>query len=335
MIINTDNFSKQIKCTYKGENYDVRDNGAIMRFTLEGKKSRPLDNNWTFGKINISTGYLKIASISIHRIVATAFHGDAPSKDYVVDHIDTNRQNNRPNNLRWVTRFENIILNPITVRRIEIACGCSIEEFLIDPSKFRNKFREPNYEWMCTVTSEQAQISLERLQTWARNDNENAGLKSLGDWIFRRNIINQITTQQDEDLEDEVFFTESLTNGAVQEDWATPTEFPCCVAQSENSSILQYFGNLKVGQVFSKNQYSTAIIEEFAISRENDCLWVLCKSENDNSIKPWTLAEVRHENFLFIHSNLGSYFGKDGALKQFTLAQGLEWTQGDTFDDYA
>ena len=80
---------------------------------------------------------------------------------------------------------------------------------------------------------------------------------------------------------------------------------------------------------------STTIIDEFAISKENDCIWVLCKSENDNSIKPWTLAEIRHENLLFIHSNLGSYFGKDGAFKQFTLAQGLEWTQGDTFDDYA
>ena len=50
--------------------------------------------------------------------MATAFHGEPPTKEHVVDHIDTNKQNNRPENLRWVTRLENILLNPITAKRI-------------------------------------------------------------------------------------------------------------------------------------------------------------------------------------------------------------------------
>ncbi|WP_294143305.1 HNH endonuclease signature motif containing protein [uncultured Sanguibacteroides sp.] len=33
---------------------------------------------------------------------------------YVVDHIDTNRQNNRIENLRWLTKLENVLLNPIS-----------------------------------------------------------------------------------------------------------------------------------------------------------------------------------------------------------------------------
>jgi len=33
----------------------------------------------------------------------TAFHGAPPTNDHFVDHIDTNKQNNRPANLRWVT----------------------------------------------------------------------------------------------------------------------------------------------------------------------------------------------------------------------------------------
>ncbi len=124
------------ECHYKNEHYSVRDNGAVLRHAPYNKRTRPTDNKWTFGKLNSRTGYLEIASVRIHRIVATAFHGEPPTKEHVVDHIDTNKQNNRPDNLRWVTRLENVLLNPITVKRIEVSCGCSVEEFLADPSNF-------------------------------------------------------------------------------------------------------------------------------------------------------------------------------------------------------
>ena len=52
--------------------------------------------------------------------------------DYVVDHIDTNRRNNRAENLRWVTRLDNILLNPITCARIVQAFG-SLEAFFENP----------------------------------------------------------------------------------------------------------------------------------------------------------------------------------------------------------
>ena len=114
-----DIFEKETKCTYKDNVYSVRDNGSVMRHPREGKKPRPLDNKWTFGTINIQKGYTMIGSEPVHRIVATAFLGEAPSKSHVVDHIDTNRQNNRPENLRWVTRLENIVLNEITRKKLE------------------------------------------------------------------------------------------------------------------------------------------------------------------------------------------------------------------------
>lgn len=71
---------------------------------------------------------MEIASVRVHIIVATAFHGPKPTKEHVVDHIDTNRRNNRPDNLRWVTRLENALDNPITRKRIIMRCG-SIEAF--------------------------------------------------------------------------------------------------------------------------------------------------------------------------------------------------------------
>lgn len=157
-----------------------------MRKPLDNEQPRPTDNKWTFGKTNDKTKYLEIASVRIHRIIATAFHGEPPTKEHVVDHIDTNKHNNRPENLRWVTRFENVLLNPTTAKRIETVCG-SVEAFLAEPSKFRDKFREPNYEWMCTVSKQEAQVSLERLLAWAKSDKSPSG-GSLGEWIYSRAI---------------------------------------------------------------------------------------------------------------------------------------------------
>src|SRR5690554_6885923 len=171
------------ECHYKNEHYSVRDNGAVLRHSPANKRIRPTDNQWTFGKLNIRTGYLEIASVRIHRIIATAFHGEPPTNEHVVDHIDTNKQNNRPDNLRWVTRLENVLLNPITARRIEIICG-SVEAFLANPSQFQDKFQNPDYKWMSTVSAEEAQASKERLLTWAESDKPLQG-GSLGEWIYK------------------------------------------------------------------------------------------------------------------------------------------------------
>ncbi len=109
MSVNVEVFNQEVKCVYKEEYYSVRDNGAVLRHSPVNKRARPSDNKWTFGRLNTKTGYLEIASVRIHRIVATAFHGEPATKEHVVDHIDTNKQNNRPDNLRWVTRLENIL----------------------------------------------------------------------------------------------------------------------------------------------------------------------------------------------------------------------------------
>jgi hypothetical protein len=328
-MVNVNHFEKECECIYKNEHYSVRDNGTVFRYPLNEKRPRPTDNSWTFGKLNTKTGYLEIASVRIHRIVATAFHGEPLTKEHVVDHIDTNRQNNQPDNLRWVTRLENILLNPITARRIELVCG-SVEAFLATPSKFRNKFPDPNYEWMCAVSVQEAQASKERLLAWAKSDKPLQG-GSLGEWIYNRSATNQFV----EYIEEEELIN-SLTPNAIQKarNWKTPTEFPCCPQENTGNSIVTYTANLNVGDVFSRNQYTSSIIERFAISNDENTLWIMCKSGDENPIKPYSLAEITYQNNVFVHSSLGTFFEKNGAEKQFTLAQGLEWTGGDTIDDY-
>lgn len=319
------------ECCYKNKYYSVRDNGAVLRHPLNNRKTRPTDNKWTFGKPNNKTGYLEIASVRIHRIVATAFHGEPPTKQHVVDHIDTNKHNNRPDNLRWVTKLENVLLNPITVKRIEIACGCSVEEFLSDPSKFRDKFHDPNYNWMCTVNIQEAQVSKKRLLAWAESDKPLQG-GSLGDWIYNRNLSNEF----EEPLIDKLEFINSLTPNAVQkaQNWKTPSEFPSCPNNYTTNPVTQYYENLNIEKVFSRNQYTKSIIQNFAISNNKNTLWIMCRSGEENPIKPYSLAEVTYKNNVFIHDSLGTFFEKVGVEKQFTLKQGFEWKGGDSIDDY-
>lgn len=94
--IDIDHFEKEVTCTFKEETYSVRDNGAVFRHRREGARKRPLDEKWTFGRPSEKRGYMYISSTVVHQIVATAFHSPKPTNGYVVDHIDTNKRNNRP-----------------------------------------------------------------------------------------------------------------------------------------------------------------------------------------------------------------------------------------------
>ena len=160
-MVSLNDFDKETECIYKDERYSVRDNGAVLRHARKNKRLRKYDNQWTFGKPN-NNGYMLIVSEVVHRIVAYAFLGEPPTSQHIVDHIDTNRQNNRPENLRWITKLENILLNPITLSRIIYKYG-SIDNFLSDPSKPLNGELEQNFDWMRTVTKAESENTRENL----------------------------------------------------------------------------------------------------------------------------------------------------------------------------
>lgn len=328
MMVELDDYNRIEECTYKNEHYSVRDNGAVLRHPRKDKPLRKWDNIWTFGTPN-HNGYPKIDSEVVHRIVAFAFLGEPPTAQHIVDHWDTNRQNNRPENLRWLTKLENILNNPITRKKIIFYCG-SIEAFLKDPSILRNCVdKDPNFGWMRRVTPEEARNSWERLSNWAKKENDGTSSKggSMGEWVYE-------DYQNPTPFEEIPEFVTSMTPNAIQKDWKTPSEFPCCPEEITDNPIAAYAANLKVDEIFSRNQHSTTIIADFATSEDKSTLWIKCKNSDDKAVKPWLLAQVTYENDLFVHKNLGSFFQKDGADKYFTLAQGLEWTGGEIFDDF-
>lgn len=343
--INVNDCQREVDCTYDDERYSVRDNGAVLRHPRAGKRPRPTDDQWTFGKPNSQNGYMYISQVRIHRIVATAFHGEPPTPEHVVDHIDTNRRNNRPENLRWLTRLENALLNPITVSRIEFICG-SIEAFLADPSILRHGSLDRNFEWMRTVSPEEAQACRECMHLWAKSDKLTSGGGSLGEWLFKpvpanppiktanvalrvaRPFIPPREWAAPPEISDLVM---AKTPGAAQRKWRVPTEFPCCPQKPEERPVAAYAANLVAGAVFSQNDLSTHKVLETALIDDDQAVCVMCESDG---LKPWSLAKISFEDGLYVHENRGTFFEKAGVEKAFCLARGLEWTGGDSIDDY-
>lgn len=179
---------------YKEEYYSVRDNGAVIRHQRKDRRIRKDDNVWTFGRFNKNTGYMDFCGERVHRIVATAFHGPAPSDQHVVDHIDTNRCNNRPENLRWLTKLENILCNEITRKKVELICG-SIEAFLNNPQLlYGYETEDKNFSWMKNVTKEEAQNCLANWSHWAKtvkpDSNYKREDKHVNEDIFKPLNIN-------------------------------------------------------------------------------------------------------------------------------------------------
>lgn len=344
-MIDINNFKVEVSCEYKGEIYSVRDNGAIMRHPKKGCRIRPLDNKWTFGTKNENNGYMFFASnIRVHQVVASAFWGHKKSEGMVVDHKDTNRCNNRAENLHWVTKLENVLNNPITRRRIINICG-SIAAFLDNPALLRESTADHNFTWMRTVSEEEAAKCKSNLERWSNEDADFVSTsqgKGIGEWIYKdfpsvniRHDWSHLSTQMPSAYEKEEeralpLLVESLTSNAMQEDWRTPTEFPLC--PTDILSLETYYSSLEKGKVFSSNTYGTNSIMEFAISDDRKRLCVA--THNPEGFKQWYITYVYILNDKYIHKNGGSFFEENGALKTITLFQGKEWTGGDCIDDY-
>lgn len=320
-MISVDDYNDVKDCIYKDEHYSARDNGAVMRHQREGMRVRKDDNVWTFGKPNNKTGYMEIAGQRVHRIVAFAFLGNPPTDQHVVDHIDTNRRNNRPENLRWLTRLENALNNPITRARIDNICG--IDAFIEDPSILRGYERiDPNFSWMRTVSPEEARVSYERLTNWAKEHPKPKG-GSLGEWVYQEwktetdsvkryndysvpytKTNEKKSMRNDVQEEREQLRTLSLTPNAIQLDWKNPVEFPCCPQQVTGNPLETYMSNLKDGKVFSKNDYGESTILKFGMS-DSETLWVMCDIRI--GFKTHAFTKITYKDGIFYHENMGAF----------------------------
>lgn len=362
--IDINKYTSEKRCVYKDRIYFVRDNGAIYRQSKSGQGVRKNDEEWMLGKPDKTTGYLMIGSERVHRIVCTAFHGEPVGDRNIADHIDTNRHNNRPENLRWVTKLENAIGNPITRAKIETVCG-SIQAFLDDPSILRGHEHEnPNFSWMRAVTPEEAKASYNKWKEWSEKPVEErkskGDSKGPGEWIFSKEEMDEASKWNGDNLyrpykswaeqkaeieeanrkyyEEEYGVKDSLTPVAKQLNWKTPTEFLLCPGEDQEKTLQSYIDNLIKGKVFTRTQYGEGgTVLDCGYNESDKAVYVLTYNEvmkERGFGKPWALCKITLENGSYIHENEGSFFEEDGGLKYFTIAMGKEWTGGDVLDDY-
>lgn len=313
-----DEYEVEVDVTYRQERYLVRDNGAVFRLNRFRKRARPLDKQWTFGRQTPSTGYMLLAGVPVHRIVCSAFRGIPPTDQHVVDHIDTNRANNRAENLRWVSRLENVLLNPISARRIELVYG-SIEAFFEDPQRLQASTDFPDVSWMRTVTKDEAQKAKESLQEWAKSGAvPNGG--ALGEWLYGTHERAEFAPEPEE--------YESLTPSVVQVRWKVPSEFPSCPDRATDDALQRYAESLEFGNVFVRNDLYHGLVVHRALGE--DGLVVL--SHSPSGVKNWAIAHISTKDELFYHKSAGTFFTLQGALKEFCKLAGEDFE--DSIDEY-
>lgn len=341
-----DNFSQIKECEYKGEHYAVRDNGAILRFPREGKRIRKDDNIWTWGVKNPNNGYMLLGNHRVHIIVATAFYGEKDSKIYIVDHIDTNRCNNRIENLRWLTRLENVLLNPITRTKITFLCGGDIMNFIKDPSCIRGLTGQDktNYEWMRTVTPEEAQTAYNNILRWIttaspvpKNDDKNVTKDEViiedditHSWIYKQQ--QPAVYQPTYEIAD--LFCKANSPDTALQMWKTPTDFLCCPTEIGENPLIEYYNKLSSGVLFSHNIFADHRVLESVLIDDNSTILVMTESLEEHPIKPYALCKIYFLGVQFIHETIKTFFTIEGAQKRFAILQGLEWTGEDSIDDY-
>lgn len=327
-------FVREVQCEYKGRNYKVRDNGAICRLTKEGCRSGKLDNIWTFGTRN-SDGYMiHTGNIRVHQVVCTAFNGPEPHPHMIVYHIDRDNSNNRPENLRWLTRIEYALMNDYTRKKIIKLCG-SIESFIDDPSILGNQESSPDINWMKTVTKEQAAVCRKYIEEWRAKDyrhyNSNKGYRDAHSFKSKLKHKLEIVESWINSEEESLDLKNSLTPGAKQVCWKTPTEFPLVPQVKSHAPLQEYLNRMHKGSIYSRNCFGESSLYEVAMSDDKSHLSVVAEFSGATN---YALSEITFTDGYYIHKSIRTFFTEKGAQKYFTLSLGKEWTGGDVFEDF-
>ncbi len=144
------------------------------------------------------------------------------------------------------------------------------------------------------------------------------------------NIMSDIDS--DDNDRDCVSLTVSKTHNALQENWNVPSEFPLCPQEygDGESPLRVYFNNLSEKALFASNETYKSFVYKFLFVEKEHMILVITYG---GTIKPYALAKITYQDNNFIHTSFGTFMTLEGAEKEFTLKQGLQYQGEDSLDD--
>lgn len=173
---------------------------------------------------------------------------------------------------------------------------------------------------MRAVTREEAECSLARWKEWAAKPVEErrskGDRKGPGEWLFS---------------EEEHALKNSLTPGAKQLDWKTPTEFPQTPQEITDMPLRDYLARLPKGATYTRNHWGESLVYDAAMAEDGSHLAVVTEISGATN---YALSEVYFQDGFFVHKSIRTFFTEEGAQKYFTESLGLEWAGGDMQEDY-
>jgi hypothetical protein len=92
----------------------IEENKNGVRRVVGGRVLKPASRRDGYLQLSLRTPSGQVVTRYVHYLVATTFVGPCPGiygsrkGEWNVDHIDEKRDNNKPDNLRWLTREDNL-----------------------------------------------------------------------------------------------------------------------------------------------------------------------------------------------------------------------------------
>src|SRR5690606_352083 len=114
------------------------------------------------------------------------------------------------------------------------------------------------------------------------------------------------------DPEPEPMDIPSLTAGAIQRKWRTPTEFPLCPTAAADNALDEYLQRLRPGAIFARNRYGESTAIE-AARNDDGPISVVCSTQS--GVKEWSVAQVFIRGGAICHQSCGAFFTRKGATK--------------------
>jgi hypothetical protein len=208
-------------------------------------------------------------------------------------------------------------LNPATRKKIEYLCG-SIEAFCKDPSILHGMNLEPNYKWMRTVTVEEGQNCLTRMELWANSESKKLEGKPIkGNREPFESRVFQPVKKWEADLAGEPGLDFAKNPWCAQYLWGKDTYFPLCPKYLRDDTLLHYQQALKSGLKFAYKddpEFPDFIVVKSDLSPSRSMVVVMC----ERSDGCWAIAGIeQNEKRFCIHFYYGSYLNKNEAEKAF------------------